>query len=85
MQGPKHFETVQAEWVLKTFRRVAAMPKEDRVAFESITALCDQGESLHAKGKYAEAQPIFEKASRSAVDCSLTITPIPPAATETWR
>src|SRR5262245_4728896 len=33
-QGPKHFETVDAAWRLKTARRVAAMPKADRVAFE---------------------------------------------------
>src|SRR5262249_17951862 len=30
LQGPVHFETVNAEWRLKTLRRVGAMPKQDR-------------------------------------------------------
>jgi hypothetical protein len=33
VQGPKHFEAVNADWLLKTLRRVAAMPKPDRGAF----------------------------------------------------
>ncbi len=32
IQGPKHFETVSAEWRLKTLLPVARMPHEDRVA-----------------------------------------------------
>ena len=37
VQGPKHFETVNAEWRLKTLRRVAPMPHEDRVAYQSAS------------------------------------------------
>ncbi len=62
IQGPKHFETVNAEWRLKTLRRVAPMPKEDRVAYLSANAMNEQGETLCAQGKYAQAQPLFEKA-----------------------
>ena len=62
VQGPKHFETVNAEWRLKTLRRVAPMPQEDRVAYQSASTMNEQAETLYAQGKYAEAQPLFEKA-----------------------
>ncbi len=61
-QGPKHFETVNAEWRLKTLRRVAPMPQEDRVAYQSARTMNEQAETLTAQGKYAQAQPLFEKA-----------------------
>ena len=62
VQGPKHFETVNAEWRLKTLRRVAPMPNEDRVAYQSANTMNEQAETLYAQGKYAQAQPLFEKA-----------------------
>jgi len=62
VQGPKHFETVTAEWLLKALRRVAPMPHEDRVAYQSAHAMNAQGQTLWAQGKYAQAQPLFEKA-----------------------
>jgi tetratricopeptide (TPR) repeat protein len=62
VQGPKHFETVNGEWRLKALRRVAPMPFEDRVAYQSATAMNEQAEVLYAQGKYAQAQPLFEKA-----------------------
>ena len=60
VQGPKHFETVDAGWRLKTFRRVAPMPHEERVAYQSSNAMDEQAEALHAQGKYAAAQPVYE-------------------------
>ena len=39
VQGPKHFETVNAEWRLKALRRVAPMPHEDRVAYQSAGSM----------------------------------------------
>jgi hypothetical protein len=39
VQGPKHFETVNAEWSLKALRRVAPMPKEDRIASQSAITM----------------------------------------------
>jgi tetratricopeptide (TPR) repeat protein len=62
VQGPKHFETVNEEWYLKTLRRVAPMPEEDRVAYQSAKTMNEQGEALWAQGKYAAAQPLYEKA-----------------------
>ena len=61
-QGPKHFETVDAEWLQKTLRRVALMPHEDRVAYQSAKTMNEQAETLYAQGKYAQAQPLYEKA-----------------------
>jgi tetratricopeptide (TPR) repeat protein len=62
VQGPKHFETVNAEWLLKNLRHVATMPKEDRVAYQSSQTLNREAEALRAEGKYGQAQPYFEKA-----------------------
>ena len=61
-QGPKHFETVNAEWRLKTLRRLAPMRQEDRVAYRSTWELDEQAVTLWAQGKYAEVQPLLEKA-----------------------
>jgi len=61
-QGPKHFETVNAEWRLKTLRRVAPTPHEDRVAYQSASTMNVRAETLLAQGKYAQAQPLFQKA-----------------------
>ena len=61
-QGPKHFETVNAQWLLKTLHRVAPMTHEDRVAYASARTMNEQAEALYGQGKYAKAQPIFENA-----------------------
>jgi tetratricopeptide (TPR) repeat protein len=62
VQGPKHFETVDAEWRLKALRRVAPMSEADRVAYRSAKTMNEQAEKLNAQGKYAQAQPFLEKA-----------------------
>ncbi len=62
IQGPEHFATVNAEWRLKALRRVAPMPREDQVAYQSANAMNGQAETLRAQGKYAQAQPLLEKA-----------------------
>ena len=62
VQGPKHFETVDAKWRLKTLRRVAPMAHEDQVAYRSAGPLNEQAEKFYAQGKYAQAQPLLEKA-----------------------
>ena len=62
VQGPKHFETVDLEWRLKTLRRVAPRPYEDRVAYQSTETMSGQANNFYAQGKYAQAQPLFEKA-----------------------
>jgi len=62
IQGPKHFDSVDAEWQLKTARRVAPMPRENRVAYQSTQSMMKQARTLNAQGKYAAAQPLVEKA-----------------------
>jgi tetratricopeptide (TPR) repeat protein len=62
VQGTKHFETMDAEWRLKTLRRVVQMSKEDRLAYESANTMNEQARNRNDKGRYAEAQPLFEKA-----------------------
>jgi tetratricopeptide (TPR) repeat protein len=61
VQGSKHFEAVNAEWRLKTLRRVAGMPQLDRVAYRSAQPLDTEAESLLTLGKYTEAATLFEK------------------------
>ncbi len=61
-QGPKHFETVDAEWRRKTLRRVARLPRDDRVAYKSAISIHKQGMTDNGQGKYAQAQPLFEQA-----------------------
>jgi len=61
-QGPKHFETVNAEWILKALRRVAAMGLEDRIAYQTAGPMSAQANKLNSQGKYAAAQPVYEKA-----------------------
>jgi tetratricopeptide (TPR) repeat protein len=61
VQGPAHFETVNVAWLLKALRRVAPMPKEDRVAYQSANTLQGQADNLVAQGKYSQAQPLYEK------------------------
>jgi tetratricopeptide (TPR) repeat protein len=60
-QGSTHFETVDAEWELKAFRRGAEMSREDRSAFLTAEPIGKQAAELCSKGRYAEAQTLFEK------------------------
>ncbi len=60
--GAKHFETVTEEFRLRSLRRTAAMSKEDRAIVVSSQTIHQQAVALHRKGKYAEAQPLFEQA-----------------------
>ena len=62
VQGAKHFETVDAEWLLKKLRRVAPRPHEDRVAYGAASTMNEQAVALYAQGKYPAAQSLFEKA-----------------------
>jgi tetratricopeptide (TPR) repeat protein len=62
VQGPKHFETVNAEWLLKALHRVAPMPEEDRVAYQSAKTMNEQAQTLRGQGKYGQAQSLNERA-----------------------
>jgi tetratricopeptide (TPR) repeat protein len=61
VQGPTHFEVVNAEWRLKTMRRMGMMPHDDRVAYQSGVTASEQARILSDQGKYSEAQPLYEK------------------------
>src|SRR5439155_1136562 len=61
VQGPKHFETRDAEWILKELRQVALTSEEDRVSYRSAISMHKQAGTLWDQGKYATAQPLFEK------------------------
>src|SRR5262249_11653711 len=61
-QGPRHFETVTAEWHLRALRRVGRMAHADRLAYQAAKAMDEQAETLFAQGKYAQTLPLFEKA-----------------------
>jgi tetratricopeptide (TPR) repeat protein len=61
-QGPKHFETVNAKWRLKTWHMVAAMSKEDRAAYRLANTATEQADTLYGQGKYGPAQQLSEKA-----------------------
>jgi tetratricopeptide (TPR) repeat protein len=62
VQGPKHFETVSEEWRLKALRQVSALPEADHAAFLSSNDLTRQANFLYARGRYAEAHPLYEEA-----------------------
>ncbi len=61
-QGPMHSRSVNANWTIKLLRRVAALPKEERVAYLSARTMTEQARALKAQGKYAAAQPLVEEA-----------------------
>jgi tetratricopeptide (TPR) repeat protein len=61
-QGPRHFQTINAEWNLKTVRRLAPMSQEDKAAYQSSLAMTEQGATLQGQGKHVEAQRLFEGA-----------------------
>jgi hypothetical protein len=72
VQGPKHFETVHAEWLLKALRRVAPMPKEDRVAYPSAKTMNQEAETLSAQGKSGSSGRSVRQSYRDASCCVLT-------------
>ena len=85
LQGPKHYETVNAEWRLKALRRVTAMPKHDRVAYVSAIAMNEQAKTSKLTGSTPGPSRFSRRRWRSSAVCSPTTTPTPPQATTTWR
>jgi len=62
VQGPRHFETVNAEWHQRTLRRVAPMPEQDRAAYRSANTTEKAAETLFAQRKYTEVQTLLVNA-----------------------
>jgi tetratricopeptide (TPR) repeat protein len=61
-QGKDHWEAVSARWEAEAVRRVLRQGPEGRADFARLTALDRQGEALEAKGRYREAQPLYQQA-----------------------
>ncbi len=60
-QGPRDFETVNAEWFLKTLKRVASIPGEDRVAYQSAKIVNQQGDALERSGEVRPGSAAFRE------------------------
>ena len=61
------------------------MPKEDRVASESARTMAEQAEKLDAQGKYAAAQPLYEKALEINRRLLTDDYPLTAHTTTAWR
>src|SRR5262249_1562112 len=59
--GAGHFEVVDAEWRIKALRRGAAAPPGAPAAYPAASEKEQQAESFYERGKYAEAQPLYEE------------------------
>ena len=86
VQGPKHFETVDEEWLLRALRRVAPLSKDDRVAYRSARTMTLQAQTLYTQGKFAEAEhALAARRWRSTADYLPTTIHSPRPATTIWR
>jgi hypothetical protein len=63
VDGPRHLETVDADWILKTLRQLALLPREELVAYRSSGPIYEQAQSIYAQQKHAQAQPLYEPAA----------------------
>ena len=79
-RGPKHWATVNAGWRLKAVRRLASMPREDRVAY-----MDDRAGPLQAQGKSPRPSRSSRRRWTSIAESSATTTSSPPSPTATWR
>jgi CHAT domain-containing protein/Tfp pilus assembly protein PilF len=61
-QGADHWEVADARRRAQTLKRLAALPTEEQQAFASAIRANQEAFQLQARGKYAEAQLLFEKA-----------------------
>jgi CHAT domain-containing protein/tetratricopeptide (TPR) repeat protein len=61
-QGADHWQAREARRFAQTLGHLAALPPEDQRAFASGTEAAQEANELWARGKYAEAQPLYEKA-----------------------
>jgi tetratricopeptide (TPR) repeat protein/formylglycine-generating enzyme required for sulfatase activity len=62
VKDDRHQELASAVSRLSTYRLVAAMGKHERAEFIAADDLSRLAETWHSKGKYVDAQPLFEKA-----------------------
>jgi tetratricopeptide (TPR) repeat protein len=62
VQGRDNFETLTAQWRLRTLRRVAALSSADRADYRSAGTLTAAADDLDQHGKFVRALPLYEKA-----------------------
>ncbi len=63
-QGAEHWETVNARWQLDAARKVAALTAQQRDGWREAVQGAFEAQKLEAKGRYADAQPLWEEYRR---------------------
>jgi tetratricopeptide (TPR) repeat protein len=61
-QGAKHWQTLDFERVVQTLKRLAALSAEEQAEYASAIKALAEALQLDAKGRYAQAQPLHERA-----------------------
>jgi tetratricopeptide (TPR) repeat protein len=61
-QGEGHWETVSAAWRLKALERIAALPADGQEQWRALAGIHREANQKTQQGRYAEAQPLLEKA-----------------------
>ena len=74
IQGPRDYETVDAEWALKTFRKVQALTREDRDAYRSLKPLHERASHSEIRRSLLTPNRYLSKSWRSSGDCWAKIT-----------
>jgi CHAT domain-containing protein len=62
VQGAEHWETMNAQWNLKTFTKVASLSAAAQEEWRTLADLVQKAEQLRQKGRYAEAEPLYREA-----------------------
>lgn len=60
-QGEEHWETVDAQYRVRTCERVAPLAREIQTRLAAAAAQAEEGEKLHDKGRDAQAEPLFRQ------------------------
>src|SRR5579872_105136 len=60
-QGEKHWETVNASWLSRTMELLATKPQEVAREYQVAGKASADAQSLYARSKFAEAQPLYEQ------------------------
>jgi CHAT domain-containing protein/tetratricopeptide (TPR) repeat protein len=62
VQGARHWQTKAAEREVETLKQIAALPAQEQAEFASAIKADAEAGQLSAKGRHAQAQPLYEKA-----------------------
>jgi CHAT domain-containing protein len=60
-QGAEHYLTIDADWKVKTLRRIQAMTGEERASLKLRDDTDKRVAALYEEKKYADAQPLLEE------------------------